>query len=95
MRHLISDNLWQINIIFDVQKRGNLSSANRTLIGLHSDYLRALNAQAHVPAGEHHGVLGGRETHHTFSLRLICDVRCRVIDTVDVVQLENRVVVLE
>ena len=47
-----------------------------------------------MAAREHYGVLGHSETHHTLSLGLICDVRCRVIDPVDVVELEDRVIVL-
>ena len=47
-----------------------------------------------MPAWEDDGVLGRREAHHAFSLCLICDVGRSVIDTIDVVQLENRVVVL-
>jgi hypothetical protein len=79
----------------DLHKAGNLGAAYRTLVGLHPHDLRALNAQAHVAAREHHGVLSHCEAHHALSLGLICDVRCRVIDPVDVVELEDRVIVLQ
>ena len=47
-----------------------------------------------MAAREDHGVLGHCEAHHALSLGLICDVRCRVINPVDVVELEDRIIVL-
>ena len=78
----------------DLHKAGHLGAAYGALVGLHPHDLRALYAQAHVAAREHYGVLGHCETHHALSLGLICDVCCRVIDPVDVVELEDRIIVL-
>ena len=78
----------------DLHKAGHLGAAYGALVGLHPHDLRALYAQTHVAAREHHGVLGHCETHHTLSLGLICDVRCRVINPVDIVELEDCVIVL-
>ena len=47
-----------------------------------------------MAAREHHGVLGHGKAHHALSLGLICDVRCRVINAVDIIELEDRVIVL-
>ena len=77
-----------------LHKTGHLCTANRTLICLHSHDLRALNAQAHVTAWKNHGVLRCGEAYDTLSLRLISDVSGRVINTVDVIKLEDCVVIL-
>ncbi len=61
---------------------------------MHSDDLRALNAQTHVSAGQNYSVLGCGVANNALSLRVICDVGCVVVDTVDVIQVKDRVVVL-
>ena len=71
-----------------------MSSADGTLVCLHAYDLRALNAEAHVAAGQHDSVLGRREADHALPLRLIRNVSSRVVDPVDVAQVKNRVVVL-
>lgn len=48
-----------------------------------------------MPAREHNRVLGRGEAHDTLALGLICDVRCCVVYAVDVIQFEDRVVVLK
>jgi hypothetical protein len=58
----------------EFHEAGYLGAAYGALFGLHPHDLRALDAQAHVAARKHHGVLGHCETHHALSLRLICDV---------------------
>jgi hypothetical protein len=78
----------------DLHEAGHLGAAYGALVGLHPHDLRALNAQAHVAAREHHGVLGHSEAHHALSLGLICDVCCRVVNTVNIIELEDRVIVL-
>ena len=78
----------------DLHEAGHLGAAYGALVGLHPHDLRALNAQAHVAAREHHGVLCHRETHHALSLGLICDVCCRVVNTVNVIELKDSVIVL-
>jgi hypothetical protein len=78
----------------DLHEAGDLCAANRAFISLHAYDLTALNAQAHVSTGEYDRVLGHSETYHALSLGLISYVGCRVIYAVDVIQLEDRVVVL-
>jgi hypothetical protein len=48
-----------------------------------------------VPAGEHHCVLGRREADDALTLGLVCDVSRRIVDTVDVAQVEDRIVILD
>ena len=79
----------------DLHEARHLCSANRAFVSLHPHYLRALNAQAHVSAWQHHRVFGCRIAYHTLSLRLIRDVSCAVIDSIDVAQIEYGVVVEE
>ena len=47
-----------------------------------------------MAAGQHHSVLRHCETNHALSLGLIGYVGGRVVDAVDVIQVEDRVVVL-
>ena len=47
-----------------------------------------------MSTGEDNRVLGCRETNHTLSLSVVCDVGRCVVYTVDIVQVEDRIVVL-
>lgn len=78
----------------DLHEGRHLSTADGALIRLHAHYLRALDAQAHVAARQHHSVLGGREADDALSLGLVGDVCRGVIHSVDVVHVEDSVVVL-
>jgi hypothetical protein len=78
----------------DLHKARDLRPANRALIGLHSDDLRALDAETHVSARKHYRVLGCGKTHDTFTLGFICDVGRRVVYTVNVVHLKDCIVEL-
>lgn len=78
----------------DLHEAGDGRPADGALVGLHAHDLRALDAEAHVAAGQHHGVLRGCEADHALALGLVRDVRRCVVDAVDVVQVEDRVVVL-
>lgn len=71
-----------------------MRAAYGALVRLHAHYLAALDAQAHVSAGQHHRVLSHCEADHALSLRLIRYVGGGVVDTVDVIQVKDRVVVL-
>ncbi len=83
-------------VVFDLNlhKAGYLRATYGTLICLHSDDLRALNAEAHVSARKHYRVLGCGKTHDTFTLGFICDVGCRVVYAVNVVHLKDCIVEL-
>ena len=78
----------------DLHEAGHLCAAYGALVRLHPHNLRALNTQTHVPARKHDRVLGRRETHYTLTLGLICYIRCCVIDAIDIIELEDRIVIL-
>jgi hypothetical protein len=78
----------------DLHEAGDCGPANGALVGLHADNLRALNAQTHVAAREHHCILSSCEANDTLSLSLVRDIGSCVVDAVDVVQVKDRVVVL-
>ncbi len=79
----------------DLHKARDLRPANRALIGLHSDDLRALDAETHVSARKHDCVLSCGKAHDAFPLSLVRDIGCRVINTVDIIHFKDCVVVLE
>ena len=79
---------------FDLHEWRDLSPADGALIGLHAHDLTALDAETHVPAWQHDCVLSGRVTNHTLSLCFISDVCCVVVNSVQVIQIKYRVVVL-
>jgi hypothetical protein len=80
---------------FYLHEAAHLGSANGALVGLHPHNLGALNAQTHVSAGKHHRVLGRCIANHAFSLRFISNVSCIVINTIDIIQVKNCVIILK
>ena len=47
-----------------------------------------------MPARKHNRVLGGGVADHALPLRLVSDVRRVVVDSIDIIQIEDSVVVL-
>ena len=92
-RHLISNNLWEINIIFDMQEGGNLSPTNRTLVSLHPHNLTAFNAETHMSARKYNCIFRDSVANHAFFLAFICEICSIVIYSVNVVQVHYLVVV--
>ena len=76
-----------------MQERADLRSADWTLVGLHAYNLTAVNTEAHVSAREHDRVLCRRVAYNAFLLTLICQISCAIINTVDVVEVHDLVVV--
>ena len=68
-----------------MQEATDLGSTNRTLVGLHTHNLTAIDAEAHMSTWKHDGVLTGRVTDHTFLLTLICNIGSTVVNSIDVV----------
>ena len=92
-RHLISNNLWEINIIFDMQEGGNLSPTNRTLVSLHPHNLTAVDAETHMSAWKYNCILRGSVANYAFFLAFICEICSIVIYSVNVMQVHYLVVV--
>jgi hypothetical protein len=76
-----------------VQEATHCCPADRALVRLHSHDLTAVNAEAHVPTGENHGVFGCSVAHYALSLTLISDIGSIVVNSVDVIQVHNLIVV--
>jgi len=76
-----------------MQKTTHSRSANRTLVGLHSHYLTAIDAEAHVSTGKNHCVFGVSVADHTFTLAFICQVGSIVINSINVIQIHDLIVV--
>ena len=76
-----------------MQEAAHCGPADWTLVGLHSHYLTAVNAEAHVSTREDHGVLGCRVANHAFSLALVSNVSSIVVDAVNIIQVHNLIVV--
>lgn len=88
--------VWQlveVNFVLDVEEATNSGSADRALVGLHSDYLAAVNTQTHVSAWQHHSVFVGRVADNTLFLALIGKVGSVVINSIDVIEVHYLVVV--
>ena len=79
----------------DLHEAADLSSAYGALIGLHSNDLRALDAEAHVSAGEDNCILGSSVADNTFLLGVICNVCSIIVYSVNVVQVKYFVVILK
>ena len=78
-----------------MQEATDLCSTNWTLVSLHSHDLTAIDTKAHMSTGKHDGVLAGRVTNNTFLLTLICNIGSTVVNSIDVIQVHNLVVVEE
>ena len=76
-----------------MQEATNGGPADRALVGLHPYDLAAVDAEAHVPAGENHSVLGGRVADHTFLLGLVSDVGRSVVDSINIIEVHNLIIV--
>ena len=79
----------------DLHEATDLSSANGTLISLHSNYLRALNTEAHMSAGKDNCILSSSVADNTFLLGVICNVCSIIVYSVNVVQVKYFVVILK
>ena len=76
-----------------MQERADLRSADGTLVGLHSDNLTAIDTEAHVSARQHYSIFSSCVAYNAFLLTLIRQISRTVIDSIDVVQVHNLVVV--
>lgn len=90
---IVQSLFWQIDFILDVQERADLRSADGTLVGLHSDNLTAIDTEAHVSARQHDGILRSSIAYNAFLLTLIRQISRTVIDSIDVVEVHDLVVV--
>lgn len=84
---------FQVYIILYLQKAADCSTADRAFVRLHPYYLRAVDAQAHVSARQHHGVLVCRVADHALLLTFISQISGSVVNSENVVQVHNLVVV--
>ena len=78
-----------------MEERAYLRPADGALVRLHTDDLAAVYAEAHVAARQHHRVLRRGVADHALLLALVCQVGCAVVNTIDVVQVHDLVVVEE
>jgi hypothetical protein len=76
-----------------VEETAHSCSANRTLVCLHPHNLRAVDAQAHVSAGQHHGIFVGCIADDAFFLAFIDEISRKVVDAVNVIEVHNLIVV--
>jgi hypothetical protein len=76
-----------------VEEATDRSPANGALVRLHPHDLTAVNTEAHVSAGEHHGVLGRSVANDALLLALIRNISCIIIDAVNVIQVHNLVII--
>jgi len=70
-----------------------LNTADRALVSLHPHDLAAVDAQAHVAAGQDHGVLCRRVADDALFLRVVSQVGLVVVGSVDFVEVHNLIVV--
>ena len=68
-----------------MQETTDLGSANRTLVGLHSDNLATIDAEAHMPTWQNDGVFTGRIADYAFLLTFICDISSIIINSINIV----------
>lgn len=76
-----------------MQEAADGRSADGALVGLHAHYLTAVDAEAHVSAREHYCVLGVSVAHHAFSLALVGQIGRVVVDSINVIEVHDLVVV--
>ena len=80
LRHFL-----QINIVLNVKEAAHRSSADWALVSLHPHDLRAVDTQAHVSAGQHHGVFVGRVADHALFLALVLELGSIVVVSVNII----------
>jgi hypothetical protein len=76
-----------------MQEAAYCCSANGALISLHPYNLTAVNTEAHMSAREHYCVLVGSVAYHALFLAFIGEVGCIIINSIDVVEVHDLVVV--
>lgn len=83
-------------LIFNLylHKAANLSSTNGALVSLHSHNLWALNTQAHMSARQYNCILCGCIADNTLFLCLISDVCSCIINTENIIQVKDGIIVL-
>ena len=77
----------QIDIVFYMQERADLSSADWAFVGLHPDNLGAVDTEAHVSARKHHRILRCGVAHNAFFLTFIGEVGRHVVYSINVIQI--------
>jgi hypothetical protein len=76
-----------------MQKATDRGSADGALVGLHSHDLTAVNTQAHVSAWQHNCIFCRSVAYHALLLTFVCNVGCIIINSIDVVQVHDLIVV--
>ena len=92
---LLKPGFGEVDFVFDMEERAHLCPADGALVRLHTDDLAAVYAEAHVAARQHHRVLRRSVADHALLLALVCQVGCAVVNTIDVVQVHDLVIVEE
>ena len=78
-----------------MEEAAHLGPTDRALVGLHADDLATVDAQAHVAAGQDHRVLVCCVAHNALLLGVVSQVSCIVVDSINVVQVHDLVIIEE
>jgi len=85
MINSLSLNFFEVNIILDLQEAADRGSTNGAFVSLHPDDLGAVDAETHMSAWQHDGILVRRVAHNAFFLAFISQICSSIVNSVDVV----------
>jgi len=78
-----------------VKKAAYCCPTDWTLVRLHTHNLTAIDTKAHVSAGKYNSILIGRVADYTFFLALVDEVCGNVVNSIDVIEVHNLIIVEE